>query len=303
MVAYWTEHLKDLPDVLDLPADFPRQKCFDYKGAAVEHIVSETIAEKIKAFCGAHGYSEYVVFLAAYGLLLSAVSGHDDMMIGTPVAGRTRLEYEKICGPFINTLPVRLTIRQQDTVKEMLTAVQKEVADMLDHQNIGLEEIISAIGLERGSQNALYKVMMTQSPVDINSFMLDDGKLQFCPIPTDVAKMDLVMELSKTDSGYLLRFTYATSLFEEETIRFYGRCIAHTAEQLVSGSDRSVSALSLMTAADRETYLEAPNLITTPFLNCPIHVMLKNRALQFPEETAVIFHGERMTYGALERRA
>ena len=302
-LSYWVEHLKDLPEILDLPTDYPRPKRFDYKGAEIEHCLNETDTKKIKDFCSKHGYSEYVVFLAAYGLLLSAISGHDDLIIGTPVAGRTRSEYAKICGPFINTLPLRFLVNNKLTVRNWLNLVQQEVTGMLDHQHTALEDIISALSLDRGEQNALYRVMMSQSPVDEAGFTLGGEKMSFQPIQTQCAKMDIVFELANKGNTYVIRLSYATSLFNGETISFYGRCIENIVKEFVKNSDKAVEGISLLSPIDTEQMIYLPNYKVTPFVNRPLHQIMKSRSLAAADDVAVIYRGEEITYARLEKRA
>ena len=302
-LEYWSKHLANIPDTLDIPTDFARQKRFDYKGSQISHSISEADTIRIKNFCHEYGYSEYVVFLAAYGLLLSAVSGCNDMIIGTPVAGRTRAEYSKICGPFINTLPIRLTPDKKFTVEEWLKIVQKETADLLDHQHVGLEDIISALNLERGEQNSLYRVMMSQSPVDEDGFTLDGQKMHLTGMATNSAKMDMVFELACKHNTYDIRLSYATSLFERETISFYGRCIENIVKEFIKNTEKNIEGISVISPIDREKIIEMPNYKVTPFVNRPLHQIIKSRSMAFSEDIALIYHGEEISYARLEKRA
>ena len=189
------------------------------------------------------------------------------------------------------------------TVGAWLDSVFHEVADMLDHQRVGLEDIISALDLPRGDLNALYRVMLTQSPVDEGAFRFDGAPMQFRTIPTGSVKMDMILELAKSEKQYLLRFSYASSIFSEETIAFYGRCIEQILKEFVRDENGSIGSLKILSPRDQEKYIDEPIYRTTPFVNRPIHLMLKNKVLQSPDEIAVIWHGESVTYSTLEKRA
>ncbi|MBO5778441.1 MAG: amino acid adenylation domain-containing protein [Clostridia bacterium] len=300
---YWQSQLQNLPDPLTLPTDFPRSQKFDYKGGEWEFLLPAADSEALTKFCQEQGYSEFALCLAAYGLLLSAISGNYDLIIGTPVAGRNYTQSNEICGPFINTLPLRLTLSPKSTVTEWLKHVQNQIVGLLDHQKIGLEDIISALNLPRGEMNALYRVMLTQSPVDEGKFTLGDHGVSFRAIPTGTVKMDLVVELAQKASCYALRFSYASSLFEAETIAFYSRCMAKALKELIRGGNRPLDSLSLLSPCDQEQYVDIPNFSTTPFINRPVHQILKSRAAVSPQDTAIIYHGERFTFEHLEMRA
>lgn len=302
-LAYWKEHLAELPEALILPADEGRPKKFDYKGNTFECFLTEKESEDIDAFCREKGVSCFVLFLAAYGVLLSEISGRDDFVIGAPVAGRTLPEAAQICGPFINTLPLRLQPGRDLKVSEWLTKVQEEVTGMLDHQQVSLEEIIGELQLARGEQNALYQVMLTQSPVDEDAFVLNGKKMEYRPIDTGAVKMDMILEIKQKSNRHGLGFSYASGIFREETIGLYSRCFRQILSQLQKYSDKCLHQLEVLGRQDYQRYIEIPNYETTPFVNLPVHKLLHQKSAAMADETAIIFHGQKTTYEQLERRA
>lgn len=302
-LSYWKNHLQDLPEPLTLPGDYIRPKKFDYNGTEYEILLSAQECNACDAFCQDKGISSFVLFLAAYGILLRAISGREDFVIGAPVAGRTLPQTQDICGPFINTLPLRLRPAHDLTVSQWLSDVQAEVTGMLDHQHVSLEEIIQALNLPRSEQNALYQVMMTQSPVDEDAFTLGGTQMQYVPLSIGSVKMDMIVELARKNGTYALRFSYATSIFADETIAFYGRCFKQILCELTEKPSATIGKLSLLNHHDHYRHLEAPNYAVTPFVNLPIHKILHTRSLSMVDETAIIFHGEKITFSQLERRA
>ena len=300
---YWKEQFKDIPEPLVLPGDFARTKSFDFRGKEYEVRLTEKESRDIDEFCRARKLSGFTVFLAAYGILLSRISGRRDFMIGAPVAGRLLPEAMDICGPFINTLPLRLMPGDEKTVDQWLSELQGAVAGMLDHQQISLEELITLLHLPRGEQNPFYQVMLTESPVDEGAFLLGGCPMEFCPISTGSVKMDMILEIARKKDAYALRFSYATGVFLEETIGFYGRCLKQLLKQLTSGKECRLSGLSVLSPEDEETYVEAPNYTVTPFMNLPIHKMIEKRGKTAPAAPAVIFHGKTVSMEELEKRA
>ena len=302
-LEYWVSHLKEVPEPLVLPGDFVRPKSFDFKGKEMEITLSREEGAALTQFAKKQGVSEYVLFLAAFGVLLAAISGREDFVIGAPVAGRTLPDASKICGPFINTLPLRLRPEQSMSVSNWVKRVQEEVAGMLDHQQISLEEIIRALDLPRQEQNALYQIMLTQSPVDEDAFCLDGGKMVYRPISTGNVKMDMILELTRKSDSYALRFSYASGVFAAQTIAFYGRCMRQILSEIVGDIERPLHQLTLLSAEDYEKFVEIPNFSVTPFVNRPVHKILQSRIRAMGTETAIIFHGEKVTFDQLGRRA
>ena len=302
-LAYWREHLKELPEPLVLPGDYARPKKFDYKGREYEVVLSHKESEACDIFCGERGISGFTLFLAAYGILLSAVAGREDFVVGAPVAGRLQSQTFEICGPFINTLPLRLKPCRDLTVSQWLDRVQEEITGMLDHQQVSLEEIIQDLRLPRGEQNALYQVMMTQSPVDESAFVLGGKPIIYQPISTGTVKMDLVMEVTRKENAYVLRFSYAESVFAEDTIHFYGRCFKQILAELTEKPNVLLHQLKRMDSQDYQKFVEVPNDEVTPFVSRPLHMMIQRKADAVAEKPAIIYHGETISFAKLERRA
>ena len=127
--------------------------------------------------------------------------------------------------------------------------------DAYPHSRVALEDIISTLHLGRGEQNALYSVMLTQSPVNEDGFMLDGSKMTFKAVPTGRVKMDMILELAKKESCYLLRFSYASTLFERETVAFWGRCIARAIAQMIKHPESKLSDISLLGSTNFHSWI------------------------------------------------
>lgn len=301
--AYWKEQLRDLPETLALPTDFPRPHTFDFRGARYDRKLSEELSSRCDAFCRERGITAFVLFAAAYGILLSRVSGKEDFLLGTPSAGRVRAETEEICGPFIHTLPLRFHASGERSVASYLEDVQKTTIGLLDHQGLSLEEILAMLHVARGAQNQLYQVMFSQSPVDVRSFRLGGKPLEYLPLPVETVKMDMTAELAKENGCYVIGFTYAVSLFLEETIRFYARCMEQIVREILAKPSAKLEQLKVLNEEDYEAYVERPYYTNTPFVNLAIHRFVERKAKTAPDNPAVIYHGKTLTRKQLERRA
>lgn len=301
---YWKEHLTPLPEQLLPPTDFPRLKTFDFKGGYFVHRIQRGLAKQCSEFCAVQGISPYMLFLGAYGILLSAVSGKQEMIIGTPVSMRLHRQLREICGPFINTLPLQLTPHKELHPIQYLQGVKDEVNHMLEHQNCSLEDIISALNLPRTfSGNPLYQAAFSMRPFDAGQLILAGGEAAYLPIHTGTTKTELFIELVQEQEQYELHFEYASSYFQEETIALYGRCMESIVEGFVKGKARQIRELPLLKANDRISLLELPNYQLQPFVNLPIHLMIQGMARIQPDHTAVIWHGKTMTYEQLTDQA
>ncbi|MBR5447075.1 MAG: hypothetical protein IKV40_01490, partial [Clostridia bacterium] len=288
---FWLKTLESLPEPAMLPSDNERQARFDFRGDELSVRFTEDESRRIAEFCRESGDTEYGLFLGAFAMVISSLSGKNDVIIGAPVSGRRLEESASICGPFINTLPLRLRRTEDMTVGQWLERARHAVVGMLDHQRTSLEEIIGAMKLPRGEQNALYRVMLTQSPVGEDLFTLDGRKMTYVPISTGSVKMDLILELSgDASSGYKMSFSYASSLFERETVALWSRYVKAAVLSMTAGDGAKLSELDLLSPEDRESLVDNINYSVTPFVNRPVHRMLHAMAKRRENDTAVIFH-------------
>lgn len=304
IVGYWKKHLAELPETLDIPADFARSHDFDFRGGKTVHTLSPELSRQCDEFCAREGISPYAFFLASFGILLSRVSGKDDVLVGAAAAGRLLSETREMCGPFINTLPLRLRPQERRNAGDYLRSVSEEVNAMLDHQEIGLEEIVSALGIKRSlSQSPLYQVIFSQRPVDADGFRFGGQRMEYLPLSTGTARMDLWVELAKENGCYAFHSEYATQLFLEETAAYYSRCLEAIAISLMGCGDSPLSGVNALSTRDRIALIETPNNTVYPFLNLPVPTQFARHLALAPDTPAVIFHGKTTTRAELDRRA
>ena len=302
---YWTRHLSPLPEPLELPGDFSRSRTADFRGETCCLTLDRQLSDACDAFCAAQGISPYMFFLGTFALLLSRLSGKRALTVGAAAAGRLLPETRHMCGPFINTLPLSLRPDPALTLGDYLSAVRDEVNGMLDHQDAGLEEIVSALGLRRTlSQSPLFQVIFSQRPVDPADFTLGGTPLEYLPLRTGTARMDLWVELYRAEGCYAFQLEYATQLFLDETAAYYARCLRELAASMVRmGARAPLGELNALSPADRAELLDIPQNTVAPFLNLPIPVQFARQLALDPDAPAVIFHGETTTRQQLDRRA
>ncbi len=301
---YWKKRLENMGGLLDLPVDKQRPKQFDYKGDVVNFSLDGETAAFCQEYCAQNDLSPYMLFAAVFAVLLSKYTGCEEVILGTPVSGRHQPELWKVMGPFLNTLPLRLFPGKEKTGKEFLQEVRSGVLEMLDHQEISLEEILSLAGVERVmGQTALYNVMFSYRPMEEDVFQLDGKPISCTPLSTGTAKMDLNLEAYKTGEGFAFRLEYASSLYYRDSMELLSRCFCALVQEMLRHEDAALYDLQPVSKRDRLEILELPNRRKAPYVNLCIDQMVDQMADLLPDAPAIRAHGKTMTYRQLKERS
>ncbi len=299
---YWEKEFEFLPHSLDLPGDYPRPDTFGFQGRIVSYKLSQDISRQVTDFCNKNQLTRYMFFAGIYGILLSKYAGQKDIIVGSPISNRTTPELQEICGPFLETLPLRLL--PIGPLEEYFSALRVKVLELLDHTAIHLEDIVEVARIPRTlSGNPLFRALFTMRPIDATGFAFAGMKATYRHIPTGTSKMDLSLEIADGQEGVDLFFEYATELFEEETIQLYARSYEAIVRQVLAEDITTVEELPAISPQDWVKYIERPAKRVAPYLEMPLDEVIAQQCSLFPEEAAVICGHDIQSFGQLYARA
>ncbi|WP_035342974.1 condensation domain-containing protein, partial [Dickeya sp. DW 0440] len=156
---FWVSHLRGAPDCLTLPADHPRPPTLRYDGATIAFTLERELTEALHALSRRHNTTLFMTLLTAWAALLGRLAGQDDIVIGTPVAGRTRTELEGLIGMFVNTQPLRIDLSGLVDTATLLARVRETVIAAQAHQDLPFEQIVEAVAPVRSlAHSPLFQV-------------------------------------------------------------------------------------------------------------------------------------------------
>ncbi|MGP8319144.1 condensation domain-containing protein, partial [Bacillus subtilis] len=231
--SYWEECFSEGVPLLHLPTDYQRPPIQQFKGEILSTKIELPILQKLKEMSNKQGATLFMTLLASYNVLLAKYSGQEDIVIGTPTAGRSHPDTEKIVGVFINSLAIRNFPNFNMSFSEFLLNVKERVLDAYEHSEYPFEEIIDKFNL-RGdiSHNPLFDVMFNMETVDANKYSIDELKITpyefYVNSPSEAASWDVVQTDSQVDisldilestDSLFLSVEYNTYLFNQKTIR------------------------------------------------------------------------------------
>ena len=305
LISYWRERLAGAPELLELPTDRPRPAVQSYRGATVPVEFSAELLERLQALGRGEGATLYMVLLSAFQVLLSKYSGSEDVVVGSPNAGRTRKEIEELIGFFVNTLVLRTDLSGNPSFREVLRRTREVTLGAYEHQEVPFERLVAELRPERSlSHSPLFQVMFTLQNAGGGGGALPGLGVSEVDAEHASAKFDLSLTLAATPRGLRGGLNYSTDLFERGTAERMVGQLARVLEQVAADADERLSQLDLLGEAERALVLEEWNRTAAevPADRC-IHEMFEAQAARTPDAVALRFEDEPLTYAELNARA
>ncbi|HND19984.1 MAG TPA: amino acid adenylation domain-containing protein, partial [Acidobacteriota bacterium] len=292
-VDYWKTQLADCSP-LQLPTDFPRPPIQTHRGSKTTFHFSPELSEKLRTLSQSEGATLFMTLLAGFQTLLYRYSGQDDICVGSPTAGRSRIELEPLVGFFVNTLVLRTSFATPDgqsslSFHDIVQRVKDTALDAFANQDVPFEQIVEAVQPERDlSRSPLFQVMFDLQPARTFERSLKESGISPIETSSQTAKFDLTLGMIDTGDTIQGQFEFNTDLFRAETIE---RIVAHfnrLLETIVTDPGQPVSTLSFLTEAE-QTQLDQWVGTTENFpLDQCIHQLFAAQVEQTPEAIALV---------------
>ena len=304
-LAYWRQQLAGADAVLELPADRGRPVVRTAHGAIQRLMFSSLLRERLKAVGREVNATLFMTVLAAFQTLLWRYTGRDDLVIGSPTAGRSEVELESLIGFFVNTLVIRTNLSGDPTFRELLGRVREVALEAYAHQEAPFEKVIEALQVPRSlNYTPLFQVMFILQNAPKQRLDLPGLTLDALEFDSGTAKFDLTVEIAEVDDGLSCVFEYSTDLFEPATMTRMLRHFQSVLEGIVADPGQRLSALPLMGMSEQHQLLVEWNDTAAVYLHdqC-IHKLFEAQATRTPEGVALLYRDRRITYRELNSRA
>ena len=304
-LAYWSGRLKGAPAALALPTDRPRPAVQSFRGARRSFDIRREVATALAALSRREGATLFMVLLAAFQVLLSRWSGQEDVVVGTPIAGRTEVGLEGLIGLFVNTLALRTDVSGDPSFRALVGRVREGSLEAYAHQEVPFEKVVEAVQPVRDlSRQPLFQAAFALRNMPLEEMELPGLRLEQLESELGTAKFDLSLSMEETAEGLRGTLEYATDLFEGSTIERMAAQFEVLLEGIATAPERRLSELPLLPAAEREQVLVRWNETACdyPGDRC-LHELFAAQAARTPDAVAVVHEADQLTYGELDARA
>ncbi|MEX0915815.1 MAG: amino acid adenylation domain-containing protein, partial [Wenzhouxiangellaceae bacterium] len=303
---YWRSQLADIPLVHGLPLDRPRPPEQTTAGQVYSERLDATTTRAVERFCQQYQVTPFMFLQTAFALLISRYSNEQDVVMGTPIAGRTHEDTEGMIGFFVNSLVLRSRFNPDDSFAESLVANKKSILDAYTHQHIPFEMLVDELQPERTlSYSPLYQISFSLQTdegggLDIPNLSVDALRLE----GITAIKFDLQLLVNHGARNLQLVWTYNTDLFDPDTIERLSDSLIVLIRQTLAAPQSQIARLAVLDDAERQRLLRES---TGPVVEYPqdryLHEWIVDQALSTPRAIAVKQGDEQLSYEALNHRA
>lgn len=301
-VSYWKQQLAGASTALPVPTDYPRPPTPDYRGASQSQELPPALTAALKAFSREEDVTLFMTVLAAFQVLLSRYSGQEDIVVGTPIANRNRVETEGLIGFFVNTLVLRTDLSGDLTFRELLSRVRAVTLGAYGQQDLPFEKLVEELRPQRElGRNPLFEVLLNffeRTP----ELALEGMQCEVLPLEHVMAKFPLTVYVKDNGDTLHLQLVYQRALFSAERMTCLLDQFRSLLEQIVAAPQKSIRSYSLVTPDSRSLLPDPANVLPEPSYEL-VTAMFLAWVRCAPTYPAVRQGGQVWTYQALAERA
>ncbi|MEP7122426.1 MAG: non-ribosomal peptide synthase/polyketide synthase [Byssovorax sp.] len=304
-LGYWRQALGGAPGVLDLPTDRPRPAIPAHRGERRFFTLAQGLGEGLNALARRSGVTLFMLLLAAFDVLLHRTTGQGDLVVGTPIANRTRAETESLIGFFVNTLVLRARLTGDLPFEALVRQVRETCLGAYAHQDMPFERLVTELAPERDlSRTPLFQVIFALQNAPSEAIALPGLQISGVASESSTSKFDLTLVMGETRDGLVCSFEYDVDLFDGATIE---RMLAHfrsILEGVVADPAAKIGDLPMLSPAERHRLLTELNDVNAVYpAETSIHALFEQQVDRSPEAPALTVDGRTLTYRELDDRA
>jgi tyrocidine synthetase-3 len=301
---FWLKEFPGEIPLLDLPADFARPTALDVEGGTLDFIIGKNETEKLRALALKEDSTLYMVLLSLFNILLSKLSGREDIVVGSPIAGRRHIELEKIIGMFVNTLVLRNYPSGDKTFNVFLREVKERTLAVFANQEYPFENLVEKVAVSRDiGRNPLFDVMFILQNIDTPEIKIPGLELTPYEFDNRISRFDLTLLCEEKDDRLFFIVEYRTKLFKETTIKRFIDYFKKLVVGIPGNPDIKISSIELMSEEEKRRIIYDFNDTNAEYPNGKvIHEIFEEQVERTPSRISLLFKNEALTYRELNEK-
>jgi amino acid adenylation domain-containing protein len=302
--AYWKQQLAGELEDLEFPTDRPRGANFSYRGATEPFNLTKEEISALTAVARRSHATLYMVLLAAFKTALHRYTGKEDLLVGTPIRGRSQPEVENLIGFFVNALVLRTKPTANKSFRDFLTEVRTTVLDAFSHQDMPFELLLRELNVRRDmSRTPIYQAFFTFQDVSNRGSSLGDVPYGQIHVHAAATQTDLSLWVKETGKGMVGGIDYSVDLFDRATILRFLDHVRAILREVVADPSQELGRIPLLTSSELETFAQWNDTKLDFPRERGVHELIEAQVDKTPEAIALISGTERLSYAELDARA
>ncbi|MFC2146043.1 amino acid adenylation domain-containing protein [Acidobacteriota bacterium] len=303
--AYWRSQLEGEIPVLDLPVNYPRPAIQSFEGSKIDFEINRWEVKELKSLALETGTTLFMILLAIYNIFLSKLSSQEDILIGTPTAGRRHADLEQIIGMFVNTLVLRNYPGGEKTYTVFLNEIKERSLAAFENQDYPYENLVEELSVTRDtSRNPLFDTMFAKQNMEISKIEIPGLTLNPYDYHTGTSKFDLTLMAFDTGEDLLFTFEYCTKLFRRKTIQRFIRYFKKIVSSILTEQNVKISEIEITPEEEKQKILFDFNRNRQEYPgNKPLHHLFAQQVERRPDGVALVYEDHWVTYGELSKKA
>ncbi|MCP5051870.1 MAG: amino acid adenylation domain-containing protein, partial [bacterium] len=309
--TYWLDRFREEAPVLELPLDYPRPPVQSYAGSRFTFRIGKEETRALNTLALAGNATLFMAVFAIYNVLLSRLSGQEDLVVGTVIAGRSHAGLQQVIGMFVNTLAIRSFPRTGQTFNAFLKETGTELLAAFENQDYPFEDLVEKVAVRRDtSRNPLFTAAIDFHNTAVDTVAVTSQIRQFRLSPfknknnKTTAKFDITLHGNETHEGLALAFDYCTRLFKEETVKRFARYFRNIVSAVVKDPGQKPLHMEIIPEEEKKQVLYDFNDTAAPYpSDKTVHQLIEEQVEKTPDGVAVVGHGGNLTYGELSHQS
>jgi tyrocidine synthetase III len=289
---YWLTQFDGEIPVLELPTDFPRPSIQNFIGDIIQTQLSIKESENLKRMAQEKGVTIFMLLLAIYNVFLGKISGQEDIVVGTPAAGRRHIDLEPIIGLFIDTLALRNFPIGELTFTHFLNNLKYRAITAFENQDFNFEDIVEKVAVGRDtSRNPLFDTMFLLDTMDLEmqTTELEGLKVKAYEYTTETSKFDLTLTAVEKGPIFTLEFEYCTALFKKSTAQRLATYFNRVVSAVLKYNNTKIRDIQLLTKEEKQKIMEEFNRTHCPYpLDNTLYHLFASQAEKSPSAIAIL---------------
>jgi amino acid adenylation domain-containing protein len=303
-IAYWTQELEDIPAVHQLPLDHKRSKEGVFTGACVSHKIAKEKSSQLEKLAKKHDSTLYMVLHSLFSLLLSRYSGQSDIVVGSPIAGRSTKQLDSLIGFFVNNVVIRSKLDENQTFAQSLVQNKATILNAFTNQDLPFEVLLEHLPVDRSQHySPVFQICFNLQTANEQSLSLPNLDIEYVQVGINKVRYELELLVFELDDGLILSWTYADTLFERSSIQSLADSFVTLVDEILQHPEKVLADLAY-TPQTQLKQLESWNDTKQVFDdNICVHELIEKQCRLTPDAIAVSYEHLTLSYQQLNAKA